>query len=383
MGVNSNKMVATDIVVREVVNRKELKQFVMFPLKLYQGNKYYVPQLLKDEMSLFNKDKNPAYEFCEVCLWLASRNEKIVGRIAGIINHNFNVKWHKKSCRFGWIDFIDDAEVSKALLGTVENWAKSNGMHEVHGPLGFTDLDPEGMLIEGFEELSNIATIYNYPYYPIHLNKLGYNKDVDWVEYELRVPEKIPEKIERMAQLVLKKYNLRVLHASKIKEIKHYAIDMFGLLNSAYQDLYGFVPLTRKQIDLYIKQYIGMANPKLISLILDSNDKIAAFGLTFPSLSRAFQKAKGKLFPFGWYHIMAALRNERTVDLYLIAVRPDLQDKGVNSLLFKELLQSYIDHRFVKAESNPELEENNRVQAQWKYFEQRQHKRRRCYIKQL
>jgi GNAT superfamily N-acetyltransferase len=256
-------------------------------------------------------------------------------------------------------------------------------MHEVHGPLGFTDLDPEGMLIEGFEELSNIATIYNYPYYPMHLNKLGYNKDADWVEYEIRIPEKIPEKIGRIAEIVQKKYNLRVLHDPKIKEINYYAIEIFELLNLAYQDLFGFVPLTRRQIDLYVKQYISLANPKLISIVLDSNDKVAAFGLTFPSLSRAFQKAKGRLYPFGWYYIIDALKNERTVDLYLIAVRPDMQNKGVNSLLFRELIQSYIDNKYIKAESNPELESNNRVQTQWKYFEQRQHKRRRCFVKHL
>jgi GNAT superfamily N-acetyltransferase len=334
-------------------------------------------------MSLLSKDKNPAYEFCEVKLWLAYRNEQIVGRIAGIINHNFNEKWQKQSCRFGWIDFIDDDDVSKALLDTVETWAKTKGMHEVHGPLGFSDLDPEGMLIEGFEELSNIATIYNYPYYPMHLNKLGYNKDADWVEYEIRVPEKIPEKIDRIAKIVLKKHNLRVLPAVKIKEIKHYAIDIFELFNLAYQDLYGFVPLTKNQIDFYIKQYISLANPKLICLILDSNDQVAAFGLTFPSMSKAFQKAKGRLLPWGWLHMIDAIKHEKTVDLYLLAVRPEFQDKGVNSLLFTELLKNYIDNKFVKAESNPELETNHRVQAQWKYFEHRQHKRRRCFIKQL
>lgn len=376
-------LVKNDVLVREVLTKKELKKFVMFPLKLYQGNKYYIPQLIKEEMSLLSKDKNPAYEFCEVKLWLAYRNEQIVGRIAGIINHNFNEKWQKQSCRFGWIDFIDDDDVSKALLDTVETWAKTKGMHEVQGPLGFSDLDPEGMLIEGFEELSNIATIYNYPYYPMHLNKLGYNKDADWVEYEIRVPEKIPEKIDRIAKIVLKKHNLRVLPAVKIKEIKHYAIDIFELLNLAYQDLYGFVPLTKNQIDFYIKQYISLANPKLICLILDSNDQVAAFGLTFPSMSKAFQKAKGRLLPWGWLHMIDAIKHEKTVDLYLLAVRPEFQDKGVNSLLFTELLKNYIDNKFVKAESNPELETNHRVQAQWKYFEHRQHKRRRCFIKQL
>jgi hypothetical protein len=376
-------LVTNEIVIKEVQTKKDLKKFVLFPSILYRGNIYWIPQLNKDEMNFFDKNKNPAYEFCDVKVWLAYQNGKLVGRIAGIINHAYNEKWQKKHCRFGWIDFVDIESVSKALLNTVENWAKKNDMHEIHGPLGFTDLDPEGMLIEGFEELSNIATIYNYPYYPIHLSKLGYEKDADWIEYEIIIPDKIPDKIERIAEIVLKKYNLRVLHASKIKEIKHYAIDVFELLNSAYENLYGFVPLNRKQIDLYINQYISMANPKLISLILDSNDKVAAFGLTFPSLSRAFQKAKGKLFPLGFFYIMDALKNEKTVDLYLMAVRPDLQDKGVNSLLFRELIQSYIDNKFEKAETNPELETNNRVQAQWKYFEQRQHKRRRCFIKNL
>jgi hypothetical protein len=376
-------LISSDVVVKEVKTRNDLKKFVSFPANLYQGSKNWIPQLNQDEMNFFNKNKNPAYEFCDVKIWLAYKNDKIVGRIAGIINHTYNEKWNEKHCRFGWIDFIDDQNVSKALLNTVENWAKEKGMDAVHGPLGFTDLDPEGMLIEGFDELSNIATIYNYPYYPKHLNNLGYEKDVDWMEYEIIIPDKIPEKIERIADIVLKKYKLRVLHASKIKEIKHYAVDIFELLNAAYQDLYGFVPLTRKQIDLYVKQYVGMANPKLISLILDSNDQVAAFGLTFPSLSRAFQKAKGKLFPFGVFYILDALKKEKTVDLYLMAVRPDLQDKGVNSLLFRELIQSYIDNKFIKAETNPELESNNRVQAQWKYFEHRQHKRRRCFIKKL
>lgn len=376
-------LVENDILVREVITKKELRKFVKFPLKLYQGNKYFVPQLISEEMSLFDKAKNPAYEFCEVKLWLAYRNDEVVGRIAGIINHNYNQKWQKQSCRFGWIDFIDDDDVSKALLDRVEAWAKAQGMDEVQGPLGFSDLDPEGMLIEGFAELSNIATIYNYPYYPQHVAKLGYNKDADWVEYQIQVPEQIPEKIDRIAQIVLKKHNLRVLHAAKIKEIKRYAMDIFELLNLAYQDLYGFVPLTQKQINFYIKQYISMANPNLISLILDSNDQVAAFGLTFPSMSKAFQKARGKLLPWGWFYILDAMKHEKTIDLYLLAVRPEFRDKGVNSLLFRELLKSYIDNKFVKAESNPELETNNRVQAQWKYFDYRQHKRRRSFIKQL
>ncbi len=372
-----------NILIKEVKSKRDLKKFISFPYKLYKGNKYWIPQLKKDEMNLFQKEKNPAYEFCDIELWLAYKNEKIVGRIAGIINYQFIEKWQDKYCRFGWIDFIDDENVSKALLNTVENWAKGNGMEAIHGPLGFTDLDPEGMLIEGFEELGTIATIYNYSYYKEHIKKLGYNKDADWVEYEIKVPDKVPEKIERIAKIVQKRNKLRIVRASKIKEMKPYLLDMFYVLNTAYENLYGFVPLNEKQIQTYIKQYISFANPKLISIILDENDKVAAFGLTFPSLSKSFQKANGKLFPFGFIHILKALKKNNLIDLYIVAVRPDLQGKGVNALLFSELIKIYIDNNFEKAESNPELETNSKVQAQWKFFDRRQHKRRRCFIKHL
>lgn len=376
-------LVIVDIVIKEVKSKKDLRKFVAFPYNLYKGNKYWIPQLKKDEMSLFQKEKNPAFEFCDAKLWLAYKNEKVVGRIAGIINYRFIEKWKDKYCRFGWIDFIDDENVSKALLNKVENWAKGNRMEAVHGPLGFTDLDPEGMLIEGFNELGTIATIYNYPYYAEHIRKLGYEKDADWIEFEVKVPKKVPEKIERIAKVVQKRNKLKILHASKIKEIKPYLMDMFQVLNTAYEELYGFVPLSEKQIKSYVKQYISFANPEFISIILDENDKVAAFGLTFPSLSRSFQKAKGKLLPFGFIHILKALKKNNLIDLYLVAVRPDLQAKGVNSLLFNELIKIYVKHGFEKAESNPELESNTKVQAQWKFFDRRQHKRRRCFIKYL
>lgn len=372
-----------NILIKEAKSKKDIKKFVDFPYKLYKGNKYWIPQLKKDEMSLFQKEKNPAFEFCDIKLWLAYKNEKIVGRIAGIINHRFIEKWQDKFVRFGWIDFIDDEDVSKALIRTVENWAKENGMEAVHGPLGFTDLDPEGMLIEGFEELGTIATIYNYPYYFKHLEKCGYSKDIDWVEYEIILPKRVPEKIERIAKIAQKRNNLRVLRASKVKEIKPYLEDMFHVLNTSYEDLYGFVPLSENQIRSYIEQYISFANPKFISIILDGDGKVAAFGITFPSLSKSFQKARGKLFPFGFIHILKALKKNNLVDLYLVAVRPDLQGKGVNSLLFRELIKIYVNHNFKKAESNPELETNSKVQAQWKFFDRRQHKRRRCFIKHL
>ncbi len=372
-----------EIYIKEVKSKKDLKKFVAFPYKLYKGNKYWIPQLIKDEMSLFIKEKNPAFEFCDVKLWLAYKNEKVVGRIAGIINHHYIEKWKNKYVRFGWIDFIDDENVSKALINTVENWAKGNGMKAVHGPLGFTDLDPEGMLIEGFEELGTIATIYNYSYYSKHLEKIGYSKDVDWIEFEVKVPKKVPEKIERIANIVKKKYNLTVLKTESSKDIKPYAKEIFKVLNNAFEPLYGVVPLTEKQIGNYIEQYMGIIPHKYISLILDESGKIAAFGITMPSLSKAFQKAKGRLLPFGSIHILKALKHNNLVDLYLVAVRPDFQGKGVNTLLFKELIQTYIDNKIEKAETNIELENNTKVQAQWKFFEHRQHKRRRCFIKHL
>ena len=372
-----------NILIKEVKTKKELRKFVAFPYKLYKGNKYWIPPLKNDEFNILDKEKNPAFNFCDVKLWLAYENEEVVGRIAGIINYRYIEKWENKYARFGWIDFVDDENVSKALLETMEKWAKENGMEAVHGPLGFTDLDREGMLIEGFEELGTIATIYNYPYYSKHLEKYGYSKDVDWIEFEVRVPEKVPEKIERIANIVKKKYKLSALKTKSSKDLKPYTKEIFKVLNDAFEHLYGFVPLTEKQIENYIKQYIGIIPHKYISIILDESGKIAAFGITMPSLSKAFQKAKGRLLPFGSIHVLKALKHNNLVDLYLVAVRPDFQGKGINTLLFKDLIQTYIEHKIERAETNIELENNTKVQAQWKFFDRRQHKRRRCFIEHI
>ena len=372
-----------NILIKEVKTKKELRKFVAFPYKLYKGNKYWIPPLKNDEFNILDKEKNPAFNFCDVKLWLAYENEEVVGRIAGIINYRYIEKWENKYARFGWIDFVDDENVSKALLETMEKWAKENGMEAVHGPLGFTDLDREGMLIEGFEELGTIATIYNYPYYSKHLEKYGYSKDVDWIEFEVRVPEKVPEKIERIANIVKKKYKLSALKTKSSKDLKPYTKEIFKVLNDAFEHLYGFVPLTEKQIENYIKQYIGIIPHKYISIILDESGKIAAFGITMPSLSKAFQKAKGRLLPFGSIHVLKALKHNNLVDLYLVAVRPDFQGKGINTLLFKDLIQTYIEHKIERAETNIELENNTKVQAQWKFYDRRQHKRRRCFIEHI
>lgn len=372
-----------EIAIKEVASSRDMKKFISFPYKLYAGSKYWVPPLRFDEMNTLRKDKNPAFDFCEAKYWLAHKDGKIAGRIAGIINTRYIEKWKNKYARFGWIDFVDDESVSKLLLDKVENWARENGMEAIQGPLGFTDLDYEGMLIEGFEELGTLATIYNYSYYPKHLEKYGYTKDIDWVEFEIKAPKEVPEKINRIANIALERSNLRVLKVKKSKDLLPYAKDMFNVLNVAYRDIFGFVPLTDKQVDLYVKQYFGFIRPEYISIVLDKNDRVAAFAITMPSLSKALQKSNGRLFPFGFIYILKAMKKNNLIDLYLIGVLPEYQGKGVNSILIKELAKIFISKKIAKAETNVELENNYKVQAQWKLFEKRQHKRRRCYIKYL
>ncbi|MFC1724984.1 hypothetical protein ACFL4T_05100 [candidate division KSB1 bacterium] len=372
-----------EIKIKEVNSLKDLKRFINFPFKLYSENKYWVPPLIFDEIKNLRADKNPAFEFCKAKYWLAYKNGEIAGRIAGIINERYIEKWKNKYARFGWVDFIDDKTVSDALFNTFEKWAADNGMTAVHGPLGFTDLDYEGMLIEGFEELGTLATIYNYPYYPVHLENRGYIKDVDWVEYEVKVPEIFPEKIKRIADIVLRKYKLHILNIKKAKDLLPYGKDLFNVLNSAYNELYGVVHLTEKQIDMYIKQYFSFIRTDFVPVILDREGKIAGFAITVPSLSIALQKSKGKLFPLGFLRILRSMRKNDLVDFYLIGVRPDLQGKGINALLIFELYKTYNKYKILRAETNPELEDNRKIREQWKFFENRQHKRRRCFIKQL
>ncbi len=369
--------------IREVKTKADLKRFVKFPHGLYSKNPYWVPPLMFDEMSTLRQDANPAFEYCEAKLWLAYRDGKIAGRIAGIINRSFVEKWGEKNARFGWVDFIDDAEVSALLFSTVEDWAKAKGMEHVHGPLGFCDMDREGMLVEGFDELSLLITNYNYPYYPAHLESNGYVKDTDWVEFEVKVPECIPERVLKINDVVLKRLNLKILDAKKPKDLVPYIHGIFQLVNEAYKDLYGVVPLTEKQIKAYTKQYFGFINVDYVRVILDENNGVAAFGIAMPSLSKAMRKSRGRLVPFGFMHILRALKKNDCIDLYLVAVRPELQSKGINALLLTEINKSALRNGILKAETGPELESNTKVQALWKHYETRQHKRRRCYIKHL
>jgi len=371
------------IVINEVTARRDLRRFVLFPYRLYAGNGYWVPPLRFDEMNTLRKDKNPAFEFCEVKLWLAYKDGRIAGRIAGIIHRRYIEKWGNRYARFGWIDFVDDPEVSRALLDTLENWALAKEMTGVHGPLGFSDLDRAGMLVEGFGEVGTMATIYNYPYYPEHLERHGYRKDVDWVEFELSRPPDIPEKVHRMARVVAKRNDLRTVKLRRSKDLLPYAKELFDVLNTCYGDLYGFVPLTEKQIDAYTKQYFGFIRTDCVSVVLDGDDRVAAFAISIPSLSKALQKSRGRLFPFGFLRLMKAIRNNDVIDFCLVGVRPELQGKGVNALMMSELGRIYLENSFVRGETNPELESNTKVHAMWKLFDSRQHKRRRCYIKQL
>ena len=369
--------------LREVETLKDLRAFVKFPLALYRGNPYYVPTLISDDVHTFRRDRNPAFDFCEARYWLACDGGRIVGRLAAIYNPHHLAHWNQPYLRFGWTDFVDDPAVSAALLGAAEAWGREKGLSAVHGPLGFTDMDREGMLVEGFNELGTMATFYNFPYYPVHLERLGYVKDVDWMEYEIKVPPEPNAAIARIADAVMRRYGLRRLEVRSKSDLMAYARPVLELLNEEYQALYSVVPLSDRQIDAYIKQYFGFIDPAFVPIILDESNRVVAFGITMPSLSRALQRARGRLFPVGILHLLRALRRNDRGDLYLVAVRKEYQSKGVNAAIMHMVNQVFIDKGIHTVESNPELETNVNVQGQWKYYERRQHKRRRCYIKHL
>lgn len=369
--------------IKEVNSKKLLKDFISFPYNLYKGNKYFIPPLRLDEKKTLDRKSNPAFDFCEAKYWLVYKDDKIAGRIAGIINHKYIEKWNLKEARFGWIDFIDDEKVSSMLLNAVENWGKEKGMQCVHGPLGFTDMDGEGMLIEGFEEESTLGNIYNYPYYPVHLEKMNYEKDVDWLEYNAKIPEIIPEKIERIAKISAERNKLKILDLKTAKEVAKYAYDVFYLINETYKDLYGFVELTNRQIESYVKQYFSFVKPEFVPLIVDQNGKLAGFGITMPSLNEALKKINGRLFPFGFLFLIREMKKSKALDLYLTAVRTDMQNKGVNAMLIDHIYRVCNKKGIKTVETNRELETNLKVQSQWKSFDTRQHKRRRCFRKSL
>lgn len=372
-----------EIRIEEVKTIKQLKTFIAFPDRLYRGNACYVPPLHFDELATLRKDVNPAFDYCEARYWLAYRDEKVAGRIAGILNKAYIEKWGNPFLRFGWFDVEKDERIARALIAEVEGWARQLGMTAVHGPMGFTDLDHEGMLVDGFERTGTLATLYNYSYYPEFMEKAGYRKDTDWVEYRIKVPEKMPEQLERIATAVSERYRLRRVEARRAKDILPFADAIFGLINTAYADLYGVVPLTDKQIRYYTKQYFSFIRTDFVPLVTDEKGKLIAFGVTMPSLSRALQKAKGRLFPLGFAHILKALKKNDEADLYLVAVAREWQRKGVVALLMHEVTKSYMASGIRYAESNPELETNRDVRSIWEHFDAVPHKRRRCYIRYL
>lgn len=380
----------SSIQIKRVETKKDLKRFIEFHYDLYKGNPYDVPNLYSDEVNTLSKDKNAAFDFCEAEYYLALKEGKIIGRVAAIINHKANEKWKKKDVRFGWIDFIDDIEVSRALFKAVEEYGRKKGMDDIVGPLGFTDMDPEGMLTWGFDKLGTMATIYNYEYYPQHMEKLGgWEKDNDYVEYYLVVPEKSPEKYTKIAEMVEKRYNLHVRKLTK-KDIFQggYGKKLFDLINLTYSDLYGFSELTDRQIDQYVKMYFPLADLDLVTVIEDGNkdNQLAGLGITIPSLSHALQKCRrGRLFPFGWWHLLRAIKFHKTdgVDLLLMGFLPEYRSKGANALLFADLIPRYVNYGFKWGETQVEMESNEGVQSQWGPLDPINHKKRRCYRRSL
>ena len=380
----------SSIQIKRVETKKDLKRFIEFHYDLYKGNPYDVPNLYSDEVNTLSKNKNAAFDFCEAEYYLALKEGKIVGRVAAIINHKANEKWKKKDVRFGWIDFIDDIEVSRALFEAVEEYGRKKGMNDIVGPLGFTDMDPEGMLTWGFDKLGTMATIYNYEYYPQHMEKLGgWEKDNDYVEYYLVVPEKSPEKYTKIAEMVEKRYNLHVRKLTK-KDIFQggYGKKLFDLINLTYSDLYGFSELTDRQIDQYVKMYFPFADLNLVTVIEDGNkdNQLAGLGITIPSLSHALQKCRrGRLFPFGWWHLLRAIKFHKTdgVDLLLMGFLPEYRSKGANALLFADLIPRYVNYGFKWGETQVEMESNEGVQSQWGPLDPINHKKRRCYRRSL
>jgi GNAT superfamily N-acetyltransferase len=373
----------SSIEIREVKSRKDLEQFIRFPHQLYRDNPYWVPLRISQERRTLSEKTNPAFEYSRARYWLVLREGEVVGRVAAIISAAHHKRWNQAYMRFGWLDFIDDPAVLAALMAQVEVWAREEGLTAVHGPLGFTDMDAAGMLVEGFEELGTLATLYNYPYYPRCLEQLGYQKDTDWLEYKIEAPASPDERIGKLAQLLMKRENLRLVQAQSRKEVLLYARQIFDLFSEGYRNLYGYVPLNERQIEYYTQQYLGFLDPEFVPLVVDHEGRLVAFGVTMPSLSRAMQRSRGRLFPFGFIHLLRAMKVNDRADLYLVVVKPEYQGKGINAILINHMSEVFIRHGIRWIESNPELENNLLVQGQWKHFNRRQHKRRRCYIKYL
>ncbi|MCZ4695193.1 hypothetical protein DWB61_10175 [Ancylomarina euxinus] len=369
--------------IREVKTSSELKKFVKFYTKLYRNNSQVAFPLHLDELKTLKRDKNPAHQFCKCNYWIAYRDNKIVGRIAAIINTKEQEKEGENIGRFGWFDFEDDFSISEKLMEVALTWLKQHSVINVHGPMGFTDMDRQGLLIKGFDRKGTMATIYNYRYYEKHLVRLGFEKSTDWVEYELHPDETVADKISLLAKRCKDRNELISLKPKSIKELKAMAPDIFKLINESYKDLYGYIPLTRDQMDYYTKAYLSFVNLNLISLVADSDGKLVGVGISLPSFTHALQKAKGKLFPRGAFEMLRALKKNKRLDLYLIAVDSQYQSKGANAIIMSDIINGAAKLGIHIAESNIELEDNKQVQSMWRFIPHEQHKRRRCYIKHI
>jgi hypothetical protein len=371
------------IKIHHVKSKSDLKKYVSFPNDLYKDSPYYVPELVSDSVKMLTPSYNPAYEFCEADYFLAYEEDQIVGRIGVIINQKSNEKWKQKYARFTGFDFIDRRDVSQILMQTARDWAKARGMEVIHGPLGFTDIDHQGMLVEGFDELDLFITIYNAPYYMSHMLDLGFEKDIDWVECQLRLDDEKSERLKKISAYLSKNTAFQLLEFKRKKDMMVWAEDVFDLYNTAYAPLYGTTELTDKQIKMYIKTFLGFVNPDFVKVVVDADHKLAAFALAMPSLSKAMQKSKGKLLPFGFLHILKAIHKNDILDLYLIAVKPEYQNSGINGLMLNSVMQTAKKYGMTHAETGPMLESNLKVQSQWKFFEVRQHRRRRIWKSSL
>ena len=375
-----------EIIIKEVKTESELRRFVQFGIELYEGNPYYCPPIFFDEVNTFDPESNPALEVCDFILYMAYRNGKIVGRIAGIINHRANEAWGVKKCRFGWFDFVDDYSVFCSLIDAVAEWGRARGMERLNGPVGFTDFDHQGLLIEGFDYNAPMASLYTHPYYIAHYERYGLTKEADWIEYQITPPKQAPERMRRVVDLVAKRYNLHTVKVKSVRELKQrYGYTYFDVLDSAYQKLYNYQPMTPKQKQYYCKMYFPLLNFDFVTMVANEKDEIVAVGLGMPSLSEALRKCRGRLFPFGWYHLIKALKAKKMTDfdLLLIAVRPDYQDKGVTSLIFNEMTPHFTKYGIQRVETTAILETNHKSLANFADFEHIQHKRRRAYIKNL
>jgi GNAT superfamily N-acetyltransferase len=371
------------IEVRKIESKKDIKKFVQFQMDLYKDNTYFVPPIIKDELAIFDPDKNQVFKNADCWLFLAYKENKIVGRVAALINHIEIDEQKKSKMRFGWLDMIDDIEVTKALLNEVQKIGQEKQLEFMEGPVGFSNMDKAGLLIKGFEELSTMITWYNHAYYKEHMEQLGYVKATEWVEFKFKTPNPIPDKINRFADIIAQRYRLKSLRFKTTKEILPYVDQMFNLLNKTYSNLVSFVPIQEYQIELYKNKYLPFINPDFVELVVDEKGKLVGFTITMPSFSKALQKANGKLFPFGFIHLLRAKKKNTDAAFYLIGIEPEYQGKGVTAMIFRNIIQNFMNYDITNCETNPELEDNLAVQASWKNYDPTLHKRRRTYRKDL